>query len=586
MKIAESFSLPPLSDDEDDEIVAKDSVAGRSMTAAARTPSGTPLLTDGFGMYTAAVGGLRTASRDLSSNASKSRSRLNTRGSPKSRGQSRGQSGSGGEEEDEAEAARRRYLNKKEIITPVDPESLPPQLSGPVGKGPPFVWNPGQFDSIEDSQIRTTSILSADALDSVHFARPRGAQSYPKPRSSANSAKVLGKSYSGPGYQSPVQLSTSEFKELGQLRGTSFSPFSIQEGKPRPDGVTFDVPFDNSIRNIVPDQLWRKQGAECDRTPLPTTKQGHRARTAPHFTDAEEARARGHTTRGVTSPINAECAGRYPLADGNGIVGGAGKRGGSYKEGYRDPRDYSNTFNVKPLNPKSGESLVPFENTFVLNDVSKSGGSVRSSSPLHSPIGRRNSMMSERSRQRPGTVSGSTRRMGGEGAKNNDGVRELSPNSRRRRDAEYTIHDDPLANLDPKVLQLLNEKNIVSRLWPASRMDVRMSVRERFTMNTDKFKDSELIGTKLLGSRYMSQGLDSIKNFHATDEVDCLDSSSLVQQERRENEFPTPPWDGTLRNIAATQIGLWRDPGWDVNEKAVGDPKKDLRSCTSSLINS
>lgn len=75
-----------------------------------------------------------------------------------------------------------------------------------------------------------------------------------------------------------------------------------------------------------------------------------------------------------------------------------------------------------------------------------------------------------------------------------------------------------------------------------------------------------MIGTKALGDRHMSQGLDSMKVMHPADQIDCLDVHSICQQERIGNTFPTSPWDGTMKNIAATEIGLWRDPGWDLQE--------------------
>jgi len=150
---------------------------------------------------------------------------------------------------------------------------------------------------------------------------------------------------------------------------------------------------------------------------------------------------------------------------------------------------------------------------------------------------------------------------------------------------EFLIHDDPLATLDPAVLQLLGEKNIALRLFPASRHDARMAVRSRFATSTDKFKDAHVIGHGLLCSRVINQGLDSMAVPHPSDEIDAITPTSLVQTSRRGTEFPVPPWDGTTRNIAAKDIGLWRDPGWDLHPPK-GDTKLQFRNTTTSLIDS
>jgi hypothetical protein len=102
---------------------------------------------------------------------------------------------------------------------------------------------------------------------------------------------------------------------------------------------------------------------------------------------------------------------------------------------------------------------------------------------------------------------------------------------------------------------------------------------------TYRFCDSNVIGTKALGDRHISQGLDSLKVIHPADQIDCLNVESLCQQERRGNEFPTAPWDGTMKNVAATDIGLWRDPGWDVNDPTLKDNlKKSALQRSSSLM--
>jgi len=41
-------------------------------------------------------------------------------------------------------------------------------------------------------------------------------------------------------------MTTSEMVGLGELRGTPFAPFSVQQGMPRPDGVTWDAPWDRT----------------------------------------------------------------------------------------------------------------------------------------------------------------------------------------------------------------------------------------------------------------------------------------------------------------------------------------------------
>jgi hypothetical protein len=133
-------------------------------------------------------------------------------------------------------------------------------------------------------------------------------------------------------------------------------------------------------RNVVAKRLWRVPGADCDRTPLPTSKQGHRPRTLGQHEHHAAARQRGHSTRrhasdharlaspmatprpsasawgfGPTSGFSGfgqasgEDAGEddgggglrarsavtpgrpaASLADGTGVVGGAGRRGGSF----------------------------------------------------------------------------------------------------------------------------------------------------------------------------------------------------------------------------------------------------------------
>ncbi len=84
-------------------------------------------LTDGFGLFTAAVGGKRTAAR------------LN-----------------------KDSTAASTHAGDVEVL---DPLTLSARLATtPVGKAPPFVWTPGQYESVEDSELRTTSILSPEAL--------------------------------------------------------------------------------------------------------------------------------------------------------------------------------------------------------------------------------------------------------------------------------------------------------------------------------------------------------------------------------------------------------------------------------------
>lgn len=63
---------------------------------------------------------------------------------------------------------------------------------------------------------------------------------------------MLGKAYAGPGdreQSSSAQgspLPTAELVAVGARRGTAFAPFSVQKGLPRPDGVTWDAPWDRT----------------------------------------------------------------------------------------------------------------------------------------------------------------------------------------------------------------------------------------------------------------------------------------------------------------------------------------------------
>lgn len=129
-------------------------------------------------------------------------------------------------------------------------------------------------------------------------------------------------------------------------------------------------------RNVVAKRLWRVPGGDCDRTPLPTTKQGHRPRTLDPVTTPRPPALqpqRSHSTRaqlhaspiatrpstgvgfgvghnfgfGQASGFDGDGGGedgglrtrsangfsrpsQGPLADGAGVVGGAGRRGGSF----------------------------------------------------------------------------------------------------------------------------------------------------------------------------------------------------------------------------------------------------------------
>jgi hypothetical protein len=71
----------------------------------------------------------------------------------------------GGSDDDFDDDKEKASLKEKSVAVPVDPSTLPPALAdAPVGKAPPFVWTPGQFVSVEKSDIRTASVLDADAL--------------------------------------------------------------------------------------------------------------------------------------------------------------------------------------------------------------------------------------------------------------------------------------------------------------------------------------------------------------------------------------------------------------------------------------
>jgi len=131
-------------------------------------------LTDGFGDFKAAVPGLRTVRR--------------TRAEPLSMeavaamGRDEGDDDDEGpmEEEDamndDERADVRRRVRKQQLraeaaaveVMPVHPSSLPPRLQlAPTGQGPPFVHTPGAYESVAESEIRTTSILEDDELDKV-----------------------------------------------------------------------------------------------------------------------------------------------------------------------------------------------------------------------------------------------------------------------------------------------------------------------------------------------------------------------------------------------------------------------------------
>jgi hypothetical protein len=77
----------------------------------------------------------------------------------------------------------------------------------------------------------------------------------------------------------------------------------------------------------------------------------------------------------------------------------------------------------RPIPPKEGESLVAFENSDYFTSNQSKG------SPTSSNNGFRQSKLSAHITAR-----------------------------RQLKDAEYVIHEDPLVQLDPKVMQLLNEK--------------------------------------------------------------------------------------------------------------------------------
>ena len=115
-----------------------------------------------------------------------------------------------------------------------------------------------------------------------------------------------------------------------------------------------------------------------------------------------------------------------------------------------------------------------------------------------------------------------------------------------------------------------------------------------------------MVGHGFMSPRYLSQGQYSAHLLHPADEVDALDARSLMQQRRQGQagaaQFPVLPWDGTMRDIAATDIGeaiweaacvcfhaapcplagLWRDPGWDLHPPK-GDTKKEMRGSALTL---
>ena len=110
------------------------------------------------------------------------------------------------------------------------------------------------------------------------FVPPRPWRTSGRPRLNQNSALVVGKSHSGPGATLNRPATTDELTAFAARRGTTFAPFAVQMGQPRPRGVIWDVPWDKTTRNITGVSLWRRQGAPADTTPLPTDKQGWRTR--------------------------------------------------------------------------------------------------------------------------------------------------------------------------------------------------------------------------------------------------------------------------------------------------------------------
>jgi len=584
-------------------------------------------LTDGSGDFTAAYSGRRTVLRERPAAAAAVEEE-------EAKGEDEDKEGM--TEGEKRAAERARQMSKLDCL-PVDMATVPgPLLGQPVGRGPPFVWTPGQYDSVELSEIRTTSVLDDAALDAVQFARPTGfANTAPRPRASANTAKVLGKSHAGPGRRSEVQLTTTELAEMATLRGTAFSPFAVQNGRPRPEGVTHDAPWDRTQRNVVRPTLWRRPGDDCDRTPRPTTKQGHRPRTLDQHEAAAAGRTRGHSTRarsptskaggggslgnsqlggrggwgsgsilagggprpqspnataysGVPETSPMVSSGRFRLADGTGVVGGAGRRGGTLRLDGTRPFSPAATGGGRASSVGPGRARA-FGSSGGSGGVGGGGGDddVAPYAPFSSGV--LPAPGSAGATRRPGTTgsfpAAAAAAGGGEGQLNRVPGAHHAKGAPHDPANEYVIHADPLAGLQPSVLQLLNEKNIAGRLWPASRPDARVAVRAKFAKESDRYKDADVIGLSSLGPRFLSQGMDSASNLHPTDEVDALSPASLVQRERKGASFPVAPWDGTNRNIAATSIGLWRDPGWDTAPPG-GDPRLALRSSTSFLANS
>lgn len=97
------------------------------------------------------------------------------------------------------------------------------------------------------------NILLPHTQMKVRFARLRPASQWPEARASHDSSRVLGHAYAGPGARSNITtppeitpMTTAEMVCLGELRGTPFAPFSVQQGVPRPDGVTWDAPWDRT----------------------------------------------------------------------------------------------------------------------------------------------------------------------------------------------------------------------------------------------------------------------------------------------------------------------------------------------------
>ena len=136
-------------------------------------------LTDGFGDFKASVPGIRTVRRTRAEPLSMEAVMAMDR---------EGEDGEGGEddpegpmEEDDAmnddeRAEVRKRVRKQELraeaaaveVMPVNPSTLPLRLQQvPTGQGPPFVHTPGAYESIAESEIRTTSILEDDELDKV-----------------------------------------------------------------------------------------------------------------------------------------------------------------------------------------------------------------------------------------------------------------------------------------------------------------------------------------------------------------------------------------------------------------------------------